>query len=102
MSRVEGMLAYARREEECAMCSLSVRCGMLRCEIAAFIAVLTYSPVSLIGNNLLRKLGKRIMARPSLRYSQSRSNLNQLYFFSSRRRHTRFKCDWSSDVCSSD
>src|SRR5207237_7080821 len=22
--------------------------------------------------------------------------------FSSRRRHTRFKCDWSSDVCSSD
>src|SRR5207237_6393884 len=24
------------------------------------------------------------------------------YFFSSRRRHTRFKCDWSSDVCSSD
>src|SRR5260370_35611016 len=23
-------------------------------------------------------------------------------FFSSRRRHTRFKCDWSSDVCSSD
>src|SRR5260370_40380325 len=24
------------------------------------------------------------------------------FFFSSRRRHTRFKCDWSSDVCSSD
>src|SRR5260370_24545012 len=23
-------------------------------------------------------------------------------FFTSRRRHTRFKCDWSSDVCSSD
>src|SRR2546430_10770326 len=23
-------------------------------------------------------------------------------FFSSRRRHTRFDCDWSSDVCSSD
>src|SRR5467141_3963845 len=29
--------------------------------------------------------------------------MNQLiFFFSSRRRHTRFKCDWSSDVCSSD
>src|SRR2546430_7099713 len=30
---------------------------------------------------------------------------NRLYlffFFSSRRRHTRFDCDWSSDVCSSD
>src|SRR5436309_4008367 len=26
----------------------------------------------------------------------------QLYFFPSRRRHTRFSRDWSSDVCSSD
>src|SRR2546430_4433113 len=25
-----------------------------------------------------------------------------MFFFSSRRRHTRFDCDWSSDVCSSD
>src|SRR5260370_15035571 len=25
-----------------------------------------------------------------------------LFFYSRRRRHTRFKCDWSSDVCSSD
>src|SRR5205085_6503131 len=28
--------------------------------------------------------------------------LNIFFFFSSRRRHTRFDCDWSSDVCSSD
>src|SRR2546427_5631729 len=28
--------------------------------------------------------------------------MNLLFFFSSRRRHTRFDCDWSSDVCSSD
>src|SRR2546430_635194 len=28
--------------------------------------------------------------------------LNTMFFFSSRRRHTRFDCDWSSDVCSSD
>src|SRR5260370_25907021 len=27
---------------------------------------------------------------------------NMYFFFSSRRRHTIFKCDWSSDVCSSD
>src|SRR5205085_8312567 len=27
---------------------------------------------------------------------------NGFFFFSSRRRHTRFDCDWSSDVCSSD
>src|SRR2546430_226840 len=29
-------------------------------------------------------------------------NLFLIVFFSSRRRHTRFDCDWSSDVCSSD
>src|SRR5260370_23120417 len=28
--------------------------------------------------------------------------VERFFFFSSRRRHTRFKCDWSSDVCSSD
>src|SRR2546427_12201012 len=27
---------------------------------------------------------------------------DSFFFFSSRRRHTRFDCDWSSDVCSSD
>src|SRR5438309_5257640 len=27
---------------------------------------------------------------------------NCYFFFSSRRRHTRWNCDWSSDVCSSD
>src|SRR2546427_1765790 len=27
---------------------------------------------------------------------------SHFFFFSSRRRHTRFDCDWSSDVCSSD
>src|SRR2546430_11831675 len=29
-------------------------------------------------------------------------NVWLFFFFSSRRRHTRFDCDWSSDVCSSD
>src|SRR5207237_6425189 len=33
-------------------------------------------------------------------YCHARSSV--FFFFSSRRRHTRFKCDWSSDVCSSD
>src|SRR2546430_7697447 len=28
--------------------------------------------------------------------------MGYFFFFSSRRRHTRFDCDWSSDVCSSD
>src|SRR2546430_6154805 len=30
------------------------------------------------------------------------SDARAFFFFSSRRRHTRFDCDWSSDVCSSD
>src|SRR2546430_9930014 len=30
------------------------------------------------------------------------ANVFFFFFFSSRRRHTRFDCDWSSDVCSSD
>src|SRR6266478_8373736 len=30
------------------------------------------------------------------------SRAGYFFFFSSRRRHTRFDCDWSSDVCSSD
>src|SRR5579862_7207736 len=29
-------------------------------------------------------------------------NYDYFFFFSSRRRHTRWNCDWSSDVCSSD
>src|SRR3989475_6990528 len=29
-------------------------------------------------------------------------SISHVVFFSSRRRHTRFDCDWSSDVCSSD
>src|SRR6266571_4762306 len=32
----------------------------------------------------------------------SQTALVLLFFFSSRRRHTRLTCDWSSDVCSSD
>src|SRR5215211_8307830 len=31
-----------------------------------------------------------------------RNSCDLLFFFSSRRRHTRSLCDWSSDVCSSD
>src|SRR2546430_4314839 len=30
------------------------------------------------------------------------TTVSRCFFFSSRRRHTRFDCDWSSDVCSSD
>src|SRR5256886_4612421 len=35
-------------------------------------------------------------------YEVHASSACSFFFFSSRRRHTRFDCDWSSDVCSSD
>src|SRR5438270_8487992 len=35
-------------------------------------------------------------------FSISSLRASLIFFFSSRRRHTRFDCDWSSDVCSSD
>src|SRR4029434_1094930 len=38
----------------------------------------------------------------SLHAAQLLPHSYPFFFFSSRRRHTRFKCDWSSDVCSSD
>src|SRR6266478_7045565 len=45
-----------------------------------------------------------ISCRAMRRSFVSNSTVNKLFifFFSSRRRHTRFDCDWSSDVCSSD
>src|SRR2546427_3354443 len=42
-----------------------------------------------------------LSVRQSLRRSYH-SVFVLFFFFSSRRRHTRFDCDWSSDVCSSD
>src|SRR5256886_9263698 len=36
------------------------------------------------------------------KHSRGRRKRPSRFFFSSRRRHTRFDCDWSSDVCSSD
>src|SRR2546430_4178328 len=48
----------------------------------------------------------RIRACHSYPYSFCVVNISRAwalrFFFSSRRRHTRFDCDWSSDVCSSD
>src|SRR2546430_15842665 len=40
--------------------------------------------------------------RADARVQRVAPGVRELFFFSSRRRHTRFDCDWSSDVCSSD
>src|SRR5699024_11324319 len=37
-----------------------------------------------------------------MKFLYTRYSLYSFFFFSSRRRHTRSKRDWSSDVCSSD
>src|SRR3989475_5137860 len=41
-------------------------------------------------------------AQQGIRYLTVNGVQTCSFFFSSRRRHTRFDCDWSSDVCSSD
>src|SRR5256886_12323480 len=50
---------------------------------------------------------KRAAGVDNMRKSRTAEQLRRMllsvsFFFSSRRRHTRFDCDWSSDVCSSD
>src|SRR3989475_7428217 len=42
------------------------------------------------------------LIRSAVRCRYSHGYLGLVFFFSSRRRHTRFDCDWISDVCSSD
>src|SRR2546430_5766771 len=44
----------------------------------------------------------RIQPRLVCRNLSLKVRWHRFFFFSSRRRHTRFDCDWSSDVCSSD
>src|SRR2546430_3325334 len=50
------------------------------------------------------RMGLRLMAESGVEHTHHCVGGGRcfLFFFSSRRRHTRFDCDWSSDVCSSD
>src|SRR2546430_6962 len=57
------------------------------------------APARLRAKNPTLLSPSRTIGRFIERYSTS---LYHVFFFSSRRRHTRFDCDWSSDVCSSD
>src|SRR5256886_5933308 len=52
----------------------------------------------MLGSVLVLMLPLLVWLTPDLRIKKSLLK----FFFSSRRRHTRFDCDWSSDVCSSD
>src|SRR2546430_11547148 len=42
------------------------------------------------------------VGQPGVQVAPGSTAAPAVIFFSSRRRHTRFDCDWSSDVCSSD
>src|SRR5437588_3652096 len=45
---------------------------------------------------------EELLTKVSGRPAGEQVEFMQRFFFSSRRRHTRSLCDWSSDVCSSD
>src|SRR5690348_2363493 len=53
------------------------------------------------GGHLSEKMGRRRVVMSSMALSGVRV-IGIVFFFSSRRRHTRWTGDWSSDVCSSD
>src|SRR3989475_3756117 len=58
-----------------------------------------------IGCRALSTVARRCLAvgySPGLASQTTVAGADPVFFFSSRRRHTRFDCDWSSDVCSSD
>src|SRR5256885_7251854 len=49
-----------------------------------------------------RRLGTASLSNPRFCCLALNSGVIVIFFFSSRRRHTRLQGDWSSDVCSSD
>src|SRR2546430_9986278 len=60
-------------------------------------------PVGMIGDGPCRDVDvlRNTLTTTNIFTKRSRRVIG-FFFFSSRRRHTRFDCDWSSDVCSSD
>src|SRR5437868_2466524 len=55
-----------------------------------------------LGEVRRHRVVRRRVARVGRQRVRHRARIGRLFFFSSRRRHTRSKRDWSSDVCSSD
>src|SRR5437588_5716077 len=65
---------------------------------AAYVATATSAHYE-IARKLLQR-GKHLLIEKPI--AENAQHATELFFFSSRRRHTRSLCDWSSDVCSSD
>src|SRR2546430_8605967 len=62
-------------------------------------------PIAQVRNNLQAIVDTVKARNPKVRIiiaGMQLPNYAEDVFFSSRRRHSRFDCDWSSDVCSSD
>src|SRR5256885_10823866 len=66
-------------------------------------------------NDQIKEMTRKVSAEVDLVHQQTQNqrsgsshigatamNISNIFFFSSRRRHTRLQGDWSSDVCSSD
>src|SRR5256884_320679 len=55
-------------------------------------------------NDQIKEMTRKVSAEVDLVHQQTQNQRygSSLFFFSSRRRHTRCSRDWSSDVCSSD
>src|SRR5437588_357733 len=68
--------------------------GGLQQSCTVILNTFLFGVIILIANILKRAFSSQLAAK--LR------NRLLVFFFSSRRRHTRSLCDWSSDVCSSD
>src|SRR2546430_12037932 len=75
----------------CTRCVTSLRLSTTQ---GSWWAIKWSSPFASTGLKSLR--GSRTTSRRLPPYAR------RVFFLSSRRRHTRFDCDWSSDVCSSD
>src|SRR5690242_20787946 len=65
-----------------------------------FFAISGHGPFEQTSRNAMRHT-QRNLDSDAVMFFARRVRVLQ-FFFSSRRRHTRLTCDWSSDVCSSD
>src|SRR5689334_24764776 len=55
-----------------------------------------------VGTLLVAEEARGLRANVAVGDSSIGGHVDECFFFSSRRRHTRWYCDWSSDVCSSE
>src|SRR2546430_1138107 len=109
--RGHAELAQPRAESDATLAAANDDCVRLRdvAELFGFAPALLEPGLPIRDGAVLGSLRSPAMLRllVALEIIQRREQcpglaISEPFFFSSRRRHTRFDCDWSSDVCSSD